>query len=124
MSQNSTDLFSNQAVFSQSRHIFTVSEITQDIKSILENTFSEVWVEGEVSNLRPSSSGHIYFSLKDKEAVLSGVIFSRIAAQIKFKLEDGLKIICFGKIDVYPPRGNYQLIIEKVEPKGIGALQL
>jgi len=124
MPQNSTDLFSNQAVFNQSRHIFTVSEITQDIKSILENTFSEVWVEGEVSNLRPSSAGHVYFSLKDKEAVLSGVIFSRTAAQIRFKLEDGLKIICFGKIDVYPPRGNYQLIIEKVEPKGIGALQL
>ncbi|MCX5709497.1 MAG: exodeoxyribonuclease VII large subunit [Candidatus Omnitrophica bacterium] len=124
MPQNSTDLFSNQAVFKQARHIFTVSEITQDIKMILENTFSEVWVEGEVSNLRPSSSGHVYFSLKDKEAVLSGVIFSRTAAQIKFKLEDGLKVICFGKIDVYPPRGNYQLIIEKVEPKGIGALQL
>jgi len=124
MSQPSQDLFGGEVGVSKGQYVYTVSEITRDIKLILENTFSEVWVEGEVSNLRPSSAGHIYFSLKDKEAVLSGVIFARTAADIKFKLEDGLKIICFGKVDVYPPRGNYQLIIEKVEPKGVGSLQL
>ncbi|MGA2775171.1 MAG: exodeoxyribonuclease VII large subunit [Candidatus Omnitrophota bacterium] len=106
------------------RHIYTVAEITQDIKLILENTFAQVWVEGEVSNFRPSQAGHLYFSLKDKDALLNAVIFARAALETKFKLEDGLKVICYGKIDVYPPRGQYQLIIEKIEPKGIGSLQL
>ena len=106
------------------RHIYTVTEITQDIKLILENTFEQVWVEGEVSNFRPSQAGHLYFSLKDKDALLNSVMFARAALDTKFKLEDGLKIICYGKVDVYPPRGQYQLIIERVEPKGIGSLQL
>jgi len=106
------------------RHIYTVTEITQDIKLILENTFAQVWVEGEVSNFRPSQAGHLYFSLKDKDALLNSVMFARAAIDTKFRLEDGLKIICYGKVDVYPPRGQYQLIIEKIEPKGIGGLQL
>ena len=113
-----------QETLDTKRHIYTVAEITQDIKLILENTFAQVWVEGEVSNFRPSQAGHLYFSLKDKDALLNSVIFARAAADTKFKLEDGLKIICYGKVDVYPPRGQYQLIIEKVEPKGIGSLQL
>jgi len=106
------------------RHIFSVTEITQGIKLILGQQFSSVWVEGEISNFRPSSSGHWYFSLKDEASVLSGVIFSRTSREVPFKLEDGLKVICFGSIDVYAPRGSYQLIIERIEPKGIGSLQL
>lgn len=106
------------------RHIYTVSQITQDIKLILENTFAQVWVEGEVSNFRTANSGHFYFSLKDSSAVLLAAMFSRANREIKFKIEDGLKVICFGKIDVYPPRGQYQLIVERIEPKGIGAQQL
>ncbi|MFA6384480.1 MAG: exodeoxyribonuclease VII large subunit [Candidatus Omnitrophota bacterium] len=106
------------------RHIFSVTEITQGIKFILGQQFSSVWVEGEISNFRPSSSGHWYFSLKDDASVLSGVIFSRTGKEVPFKLEDGLKVICFGSIDVYAPRGSYQLIIERIEPKGIGSLQL
>ncbi|MCK9603273.1 MAG: exodeoxyribonuclease VII large subunit [Candidatus Omnitrophica bacterium] len=108
----------------KSRHIYTVSEITQDIKLILENTFSEVWVEGEISNFRQYPSGHCYFSLKDQAALLPAVIFNRATKDIKFKIEDGLKAIAFGKIEVYPPRGQYQLVVEKIEPKGIGSLQL
>lgn len=108
----------------QAQRIFTVSEITQDIKLVLENTFAEVWVEGEVSNFRPAASGHFYFTLKDKQAVLQAAMFARSNRDLKFKLEDGLKVICFGKIDVYPPRGQYQLIVERIEPKGIGAQQL
>lgn len=107
-----------------SRRIYTVSEITQEIKLILENTFGGVWVEGEVSNFRVAGSGHFYFSLKDKTAILAAAMFSRANKDIKFKIEDGLKVICFGKIDVYPPRGQYQLIVERIEPKGIGAQQL
>jgi len=106
------------------KHIYTVSQITQDIKLILEENFGGVWVEGEISNLRTSPSGHYYFSLKDGQAILQGVIFIRAAKDVKFKLEDGLKVICFGNIEVYPPHGKYQLIIEKIEPKGIGSLQL
>ncbi len=106
------------------RHIFTVSEITKDIKLILENTFGQVWVEGEVSNFKAASSGHFYFSLKDEGALLAAAMFSRANKDIKFKIEDGLKVISFGKIDVYAPRGQYQIIIERIEPKGIGAQQL
>ncbi|MCU0650635.1 MAG: exodeoxyribonuclease VII large subunit, partial [Candidatus Omnitrophica bacterium] len=106
------------------RHIFSVTEITQGIKQLLGGSFSSVWVEGEISNFRPSSAGHWYFSLKDDGAVLSAVIFSRASKEVPFKPEDGLKVICFGSIDVYPPRGSYQLIIERIEPKGIGSLQL
>ncbi len=108
----------------EGRRILTVSEITRDIKIILENTFGAVWVEGEVSNFRAATSGHFYFTLKDKDAVLQAAMFSRANRELKFKIEDGLKIICFGKVDVYPPRGQYQLIAEKIEPKGIGAQQL
>jgi len=108
----------------EARHTYTVSEITQNIKSILQNTFGEIWVEGEVSNFKAHTSGHFYFSLKDKEAVLSAAMFSRANKELKFKIEDGLKVICFGKIDVYAPRGQYQLIVERIEPKGIGAQQL
>lgn len=106
------------------KKIFTVSEITQDIKIIFENTFAEVWVEGEVSNFKAAASGHFYFTLKDKDACLAAAMFVRANRQLKFKLEDGLKVICFGKVDVYPPRGQYQLIVEQIEPKGIGAQQL
>lgn len=106
------------------RRIFSVGEITFQIKAALESNFHDVWVEGEVSNFRPSSSGHCYFSLKDDSSVLNAVIFSRTFSSVKFKMEDGLKVICYGSVDVYAPRGQYQLIIEKVEPKGIGSLQL
>ena len=124
MAEGISDLFSPSAEFKKNRHVFTVSEITQGIKALLEGSFSEVWVEGEVSNCRPSGAGHVYFSLKDQNAILSSVMFSRQAKDVKFKLEDGLKVICYGSIDVYAPRGQYQLIIERIEPKGIGGLQL
>jgi len=118
------ELFPGLGSPSKDRHIYSVSQITQDIKILIENTLSQVWVEGEISNFRPSSSGHLYFSLKDENAVLQTVIFSRISKEIKFKPEDGMKVICFGRVEVYPPHGKYQLIVEKLEPKGIGSLQL
>ncbi len=108
----------------QERRILSVSQVTQDIKIILEANFAEVWIEGEVSNFKAATSGHFYFSLKDETAVIAAVMFVRANKDLKFKIADGLKVICFGKIDVYGPRGQYQLIIEKMEPKGIGARQL
>ncbi|MCX6573677.1 MAG: exodeoxyribonuclease VII large subunit, partial [Candidatus Aminicenantes bacterium] len=90
----------------------------------LETAFPQVWVEGEVSNARKYPSGHIYLTLKDAGASLSAVIWRGDAARLKFDLKDGQQLVCRGKIDVYAPRGAYQLIIDRVEPKGVGALQL
>ena len=106
------------------KHIYTVSELTKYIRQILENSFPAIWVEGEISNHTLHSSGHMYFSLKDAGSVVQCAMFKRSNEKLKFKLKDGLKVICFGKISVYEPRGGYQLIVEEMEPKGIGALQL
>lgn len=124
MGENVKDLFAGSLDLKKSRHIYTISEITQDIKLILENTFAEVWVEGEVSNFKAATSGHFYFTLKDQTSVLAAAMFLRANKDVKFKIEDGLKVICFGKIEVYAPRGQYQIIVEKIEPKGIGAKAL
>jgi exodeoxyribonuclease VII large subunit len=104
--------------------IYTVSEITKRIKSALEDNFDNVWIEGEVSNYKKSLSGHVYLTIKDESARLKCVIFKNIAEKIEFELEDGLHILCFGRISVYETQGSYQLYLEKIEPKGYGALQL
>ncbi len=118
------DLFGSQSAVRAPARVYTVSQLTQDIKLILEETFGQVWVEGEVSNFRPSQAGHYYFSLKDQSSMLAAVIFSRASQNIAFKIEDGLKVICHGSIEVYPPRGQYQIIVDAIEPKGVGSLQL
>lgn len=107
------------------RHIYAVSEITQNIKSLLQNAFVDnVWVEGEISNFNHHNSGHFYFSLKDSSSVLAAAMFAWANKDVKFKIEDGLKVICFGRIDCYMPRSQYQIIVERIEPKGFGSLQL
>ena len=118
------DLFARPSDDAAQKHIYTVSQIAHSIKSLLESSFSEVWVEGEISNFSQYPSGHYYFSLKDHAAVLSAVIFSRVAKDIKFKLVDGLKVICRGRISAYGLRSQFQIIVESIEPKGIGGLQL
>jgi exodeoxyribonuclease VII large subunit len=107
-----------------SKHIYTVSQITQVIKSLLEEKVGEIWLEGEISNFKAATSGHFYFSLKDEGALILGAMFAHANKGLKFKLEDGQKVICFGKVDVYGPRGQYQIIVERIEPKGVGAQQL
>ena len=107
-----------------SRRIFTISELTEEIKTILETSLYYVWVEGEISNLRSPMSGHSYFTLKDEGAQIKAVIFKGQARFIKFKPADGLHAICRGMVSVYKERGEYQLILDYIEPKGIGALQL
>lgn len=106
------------------KHIYTVSELTKYVRVILEDSFPAVWVEGEISNFVLHSSGHMYFSLRDAGAVIKCAMFARSNAKLKFKPKDGMKVICFGKMSVYEARGDYQLIAEEIEPKGIGALQL
>jgi len=102
----------------------TVSELTRKIKDVLEGTFLDVWVQGEVSGLRTPSSGHIYFTLKDKGAAVKCVFFRSGSRYLKFRPEDGLEVILRGRVSVYEPRGEYQIIAEYMEPKGLGALQL
>lgn len=104
--------------------VYTVCELTQEIRHLIESAFPAVWVEGEISGFKHHHSGHIYFNLKDSEAVIKAAFFSRFNRGIKFELKDGLQVVCFGKISVYGPRGDYQLYVERIEPKGVGALQL
>lgn len=108
----------------EQRKIYTVTELTRNIKLLLEEEFPSVWVEGEASNLKVYPSGHAYFDLKDKTAVLKCVIWKWALQYIKFKLEDGQKLLCLGKVSLYEDRGQYQLYVEKAEPTGIGALAL
>lgn len=102
----------------------TVSQLTQKIKGLLEEEFPSVWVTGEVSNLARPRSGHLYFSLKDADAQLRSVIWRGIALRMRFDLRDGMEVIARGRMTVYQPRGEYQLIVEEMQPKGIGALEL
>ncbi len=104
--------------------VLTVSEVTDQIKDLLETGFPNVWIEGEISNFSRPRSGHCYLTLKDDEAQLPAVIWRSTASRLRFDLHDGLEVVCLGHLDVYPPRGRYQLIVREIEPKGIGALEL
>jgi exodeoxyribonuclease VII large subunit len=106
------------------KKIYSVSELTRGISLLLEDSFKNIWVQGEVSNFILHTSGHCYFSLKDQDSVIACVIFKHSAAKLKFRIESGMSIICSGRIGVYGKRGQYQLYIDKAEPKGIGALQI
>lgn len=104
--------------------VVTVSQLTAQIRDVLERAFDDVYVVGEVSNAKVYPSGHWYFSLKDKDATLPCVCFKGANADIKFRLEDGLMVVAQGKLNVYPPRGAYQLVASALEPVGIGQWQL
>jgi exodeoxyribonuclease VII large subunit len=106
------------------RRILTVSQLTAGIKDLLESNLDEVWVEGEVSNLRLPPSGHLYFTLKDEKSQIRAVIFKMQRRYLRFELEDGQHVICWGRVGIYEKRGEYQLILDYVEPKGVGSLQL
>lgn len=105
--------------------VYSVSEITEQLKDLIENAFPNyIWVEGEVSNFSVPISGHAYWTLKDETSQLKVVMFRSEFANIGFQLEDGLKLIVFGRLTVYKAKGEYQLIAEQIHPKGIGILQL
>ncbi|MBZ5660220.1 MAG: exodeoxyribonuclease VII large subunit [Acidobacteriia bacterium] len=106
------------------RKIWSVAELTSRISTVLSTQFTNLWVEGEVSNFRPAQSGHLYFTLKDAKAAVKCVCFRSQAMRLKFRPEDGLKLIVRGSISVYEPRGEYQIYVEHIEPAGLGALQL
>ena len=109
-----------QSQFSPQNQIFTVSQITGIIKEILETSFAKIKIEGEISNWKPSSSGHIYFTLKDANSQISAVMFRSSAYSLTFHPKDGDKVTCTGSITVYAQRGNYQIIVSKIEQMGSG----
>ena len=105
-----------------SNDVLSITELTESIRGLLEPAFAEIWVEGEISNLRKQSSGHCYFSLKDENAQIPAVLFRMNAMANKTPLKDGAKVVAFGRISVYAPRGSYQLICQYVLPSGRGSL--
>ena len=104
--------------------IQTVSELTGEIKDLIEGNLPEVWVRGEVSNCLRANSGHIYFTLKDEGAQLSAVVWRNTASRFRFELHDGLQVVVNGSVEVYAPRGSYQVIVRQLIPQGVGALEL
>jgi len=114
----------NHSVLGEHKQIVTVSDLTLQIKKHLEKGFEEVWLEGEISNFRSPSSGHYYFTLKDETSQIRAVIFRFMGRYLKYQPQDGLHIICRGRISIYEPRGEYQIILDYMEPQGVGALQI
>ncbi|HET7853654.1 MAG TPA: exodeoxyribonuclease VII large subunit [Candidatus Methylomirabilis sp.] len=104
--------------------IYSVSELTAELKILLEDSFTGIWVEGEISNFKHHTSGHMYFTLKDDRGQLRAVMFRGSNRGLQFRPEDGLAVIVFGNVTIYEARGDYQVYVEHMEPKGLGALQL
>lgn len=115
MTMDSTDFSHNQPALS-------VSELSQALKGVVENTFGDVRVRGEISGFKLAASGHLYFNLKDENAVLAAVCWKGVSQRFAFKPEEGLEVICTGKLSTYPGRSSYQIVIEFMEPAGAGAL--
>src|SRR5690242_7882601 len=106
------------------RRFLTVSELNELIKGTLEARLDTVWVQGEISNFRVPPSGHCYFTLKDDRSQICAVMFRRRGVSLRFTPENGMAVLCSGKISVYPARGDLQLCVEEIEPQGQGALYL
>src|ERR671913_1600918 len=106
------------------RRVLSVSQLTAAIRTQLEEQFFEIWVEGELSNCRVWNTGHMYFTLKDAGAQIKGVMFRSALRYLRFTPQDGLRVVARGRVSVYDPKGEYQLVCEHLEPEGLGALQL
>jgi exodeoxyribonuclease VII large subunit len=104
--------------------MLTVSELTGLLRTSIEEQFSDIYLEGELSNLRAPGSGHVYCTLKDKTSQIRAVLFRSSAVRLRFALQEGMQVIVRGRLTVYEPRGEYQIVLDTVEPKGIGALQV
>ena len=106
------------------QRIYTVGELTREVKGVLEGRFSSLHVKGEVSNLRRPSSGHLYFTLKDQDACIDAVLFAREARRLRFAVDNGLSVLVRGRLSLYEPQGRYQIVCDSLEPLGAGALQV
>lgn len=123
MTKDSWDKAAIYPILEETR-VFTVSHLNAQIKALIESNYRYIWVRGEISNFRMPASGHYYFTLKDEESQIRAVLFRSHQRNLRFVPEDGLEVLCQGRVSVYEPRGEYQLIVEVMEPKGMGALQL
>jgi len=107
------------------RHVYSVSELTSGIRAAIEDRFGQIWLEGEISNCKVwNTTGHMYFTLKDEGAQIKAVMFRTQVRYLRFKPEDGLHVVARGRLGVYEPKGEYQIVCEHMEPHGLGALQL
>lgn len=118
------NIIASDAVSAATPKIYSISEITSQIKGMMESKFPNVWITGEVTDFRNRTSRHYYFALKDDKAKIRATIFNAASRRFPFELADGMELICHGSIDVYGPQGSYSIIVDHCEPKGIGALQL
>lgn len=116
--------FSFEAPQPSQRRVWKVSELVGELRADIEREFSELWIEGEICDLRPAASGHVYFTLKDDAGQLSAVLFRRQASLLRFRPENGLYVLLRGKLSLYEQRGQVQIVAEHLEPMGAGSLQL
>lgn len=127
MSQDTQSNIENSEKISSSNQrdsvVYNVEQLNSQIRLTLEGNLGVVWLQAEISNFKPHSSGHFYFSLKDSKAQISAIMFRGFNSKLKFKPHDGLEVIVRGRITVYEPRGTYQIVCETMEPVGAGALQ-
>ena len=121
---SSVEQFALEFDLTPRRRIFTVSELNAAIRTVLDQEFRDVWVSGEISGIKLATSGHYYFTLKERDSQVKCVAFRSAHRYWKFKPQDGLAVLARGRIDVYEVRGEYQLQVEMLEPQGLGALQL
>ena len=112
------------AAAGRARRVVTVSELTASIRALLEGSFGDLWVEGEISNCKVWNTGHMYFTLKDSDAQIRAVMYRSAVRYLKFKAEDGLHVIARGRLAVYEPKGEYQFLCDHLQPHGLGARQL
>ncbi|HEX2438027.1 MAG TPA: exodeoxyribonuclease VII large subunit [Methylomirabilota bacterium] len=106
------------------RAVLTVSQLSAQLAAVMEERFPAIWIEGEISNFKVYGSGHAYFTLKDEQAQIRCVLFRTRGRRVRFEPKDGLHVMAFGSVEVYAQRGEYQLVVELLEPRGVGALQL
>ena len=106
------------------RRVYTVGELTSELRTLIEQRYFDVWLEGEISNCRRWATGHVYFTLKDSSSQIKAVMFRTALHYLRFTPEDGLRVIARGRVTVYDQKGEYQIVCEHLEPKGLGALQL
>ena len=116
--------FSFEAAQPPQRRVWKVSELVGELRANIERQFAELWVEGEICDLRPAASGHVYFTLKDDSGQLTAVLFRRQASLLRFRPENGLQILLRGRLSLYEQRGQVQIVAEHLEPMGAGSLQL
>src|ERR671914_2370726 len=114
-----------QSLFDESeRRPLSVTELTEQVRGALESRFASVWVEGEISNFKAHASGHWYFTIKDEGAQLRATCFRGVNSRIRFRPTNGLQVRAHGRLTVYEPRGDYQLVVEALDPVGAGALRV